>query len=45
MGMELEGSRSFRIDTIDIHEVENGKIARGHHLDDWETAMKQLAAR
>lgn len=42
MGMELDGSRSFRIDTIDIHEVQNGQIVRVHHIEDWATAMKQL---
>lgn len=45
MGMELDGSRSFKIDTIDIHEIENGKIARVHHLEDWATAIKQLSAK
>ena len=44
MGMELDGSRSFRIDTTDIHEVENGQIVRVHHLEDWATAMRQLKA-
>ena len=42
MGMEMDGSKSFKIDTIDIHEVENGQIVRVHHLEDWATAMKQL---
>jgi predicted ester cyclase len=42
MGLELDGARSFKIDTIDIHEIENGKIIRVHHLEDWATAIKQL---
>ncbi|MBL8720641.1 MAG: ester cyclase [Myxococcales bacterium] len=42
MGLELDGSKSFRIDTIDIHEIENGKIVRVHHLEDWATAIRQL---
>ncbi len=42
MGMELDGSKSFRIDTIDIHELEGGRIARVHHLEDWATAIRQL---
>ncbi|MFO0591557.1 MAG: ester cyclase [Polyangiaceae bacterium] len=42
MGLELDGTRSFKIDTIDIHELENGKIARVHHLEDWATAIRQL---
>lgn len=44
MGMELDGSKSFRIDTIDIHELEGGQIIRVHHLEDWATAIKQLSA-
>lgn len=42
MGLELDGSKSFRIDTIDIHEIEGGQIVRVHHLEDWATAMRQL---
>lgn len=45
MGLELDGSRSFRIDTIDIHQIENGKIARVHHLEDWATAIRQLSGK
>lgn len=45
MGMELDGSRSFKIDTIDIHEIKDGQIVRVHHLEDWATAMKQLAGK
>lgn len=42
MGMPLDGSKSFRMMTIDIHTVENGRIRRVHHLEDWMAAMKQL---
>jgi predicted ester cyclase len=45
MGLQLDGSKSFRIDTIDIHEVEGGQIVRVHHLEDWATAIKQLSAK
>lgn len=44
MGMELDGSKSFKIDTIDIHEIENNQIIRVHHLEDWATAIGQLKA-
>jgi predicted ester cyclase len=44
MGMELDGSKSFKIDTTDIHEIENGQIIRVHHLEDWATGIKQLRA-
>lgn len=42
MGLDCDGSRSFKIDTTDIHEVENGQIVRVHHLEDWATALRQL---
>jgi hypothetical protein len=42
MGIALDGSRSFRIDTIDIHELAHGRIARVHHLEGWAPALKQL---
>ena len=42
MGLPTDGSKSFKIMTIDIHTVENGKIRKVHHLEDWATAMKQL---
>lgn len=45
MGLELDGTKSFKIDTIDIHELENGQIVRVHHLEDWGTAIKQLSAK
>lgn len=44
MGLDLDGSKSFRIDTIDIHEIEGGRIIRVHHLEDWATAIRQLSA-
>lgn len=42
MGLALDGSRSFRIDTIDIHELADGRIARVHHLEGWAPALEQL---
>ena len=42
MGLMLDGSRSFKIDTIDIHTVENDRIVEVHHLEDWATAIRQL---
>ena len=44
MGMSLDGSRSFKIMTIDIHTVENGQLTTVHHLEEWTTALKQLKA-
>jgi predicted ester cyclase len=45
MGLELDGTRTFRIDTIDIHEVRGGRIVRVFHLEDWATAIRQLSGR
>lgn len=45
MGLAVDGSRSFRIDTIDIHEIEGGQVIRVHHLEDWASAIKQLSAK
>ena len=42
MGLPTDGSKSFKMMTIDIHTVEDGKIKRSYHLEDWATAMKQL---
>ena len=42
-GVEPKGN-SFRIMTIDIHTVENGRITQSYHVEDWYRAKRQLAA-
>jgi len=42
MGLNLDGSKSFKIMTIDIHTAEQNQIKQVHHLEDWATAIKQL---
>lgn len=42
MGLSLDGTRSFRIMTIDIHTVVGHRIQRVHHLEEWTTAIRQL---
>lgn len=42
MGLPTDGTKSFKIMTIDIHTIENGQIREVHHLEDWGTAIKQL---
>lgn len=42
MGLNLDGSKSFRIMSIDIHTVENGQIQFVHHVEEWATAIAQL---
>jgi len=41
-GVEPQG-RSFKIMTIDIHTVENGRIVKSYHVEEWFKAMKQLS--
>jgi len=43
-GVDGEG-RSFDILTIDIHELENGKIVRTYHVEDWATGLQQLSGK
>src|SRR5262249_16750177 len=42
VGIALDGSKLFRIDTINIHEPANGRIARVHHLEGCAPALKKL---
>lgn len=44
MGIECDGSKSFCIDTVDIHTLNNGQITHVYHVEDWASAMKQLKA-
>ncbi len=43
-GIDGEG-RSFDIMTIDVHELEDGKIVRSYHVEDWAGALQQLSGR
>jgi len=43
-GVDGEG-RSFDIMAIDIHELEDGKIVRSYHVEDWSTALQQLSGK
>ena len=40
MGLQLDGSRSFRMMTIDIHTVRDGRLCSVHHVEEWATAIK-----
>lgn len=42
MGMNLDGSKSFKTMSIDIHTVVNGQISVIYHLEEWATAIAQL---
>ena len=43
-GVDGEG-RGFDIMTIDIHELEDGRIIRTYHVEDWAGALKQLSGK
>lgn len=43
-GVDGKG-RSFDILTIDIHHVEDGKIAKTYHVEDWAGALQQLSGK
>ncbi len=42
-GVPTDGSKSFETMSIDIHTVENGKIVKVNHIEDWATALKQVS--
>ena len=39
------GGKSFRLMSIDIHTVREGKLVRAYHLEDWMGAARQLSAK
>ncbi len=39
------GGKSFKIMTIDIHTVKDGKLVEAHHVEDWAGAIRQLSAK
>jgi ketosteroid isomerase-like protein len=43
LGVEPSG-KSFEIMSIDIHTVENGKIVKSYHVEEWLSAKYQLQA-
>jgi predicted ester cyclase len=43
MGAPAAGG-SFRIMSIDVHTVRDGKIIRSYHVEDWMGAVRQLTA-
>lgn len=42
MGLPTDGTKSFKIMTIDIHTVKNGQVVEVYHVEDWAGAMRQL---
>lgn len=42
-GVPTDGSKSFNVQTIDIHTIEDGKFVRSFHTEDWATAIQQVS--
>jgi predicted ester cyclase len=43
-GVPVSG-KSFKIMTIDIHTIKDGKAITAHHVEDWASALRQLSAK
>ena len=39
----IEAKAGFKIMSIDIHTVKDGRIVRSYHVEDWARAMHQIA--
>jgi predicted ester cyclase len=37
--------KSFKIMTLDIHTIKDGKAIAAHHVEDWAGALRQLSAK
>ena len=37
--------KSFRVMSIDVHTIRDGKMARSYHVEDWAGAVRQLSAK
>jgi predicted ester cyclase len=44
MGAAHSG-KSFRLMSIDVHTLDNGKMVRSYHIEDWIGAVRQLTAK
>jgi predicted ester cyclase len=44
LGVEPTG-KGFEIRSIDMHTVENGKIVRFYHVEEWLQAIGQVSAQ
>jgi len=40
-----QGIGSFKVMSIDIHTIEDGRIARSYHVEDWFRAVRQLTGQ
>jgi predicted ester cyclase len=42
LGLETDGTRSFKIMAINTHTVSGDRIVKMHHGEDWGAAIRQL---
>lgn len=45
MGSPLAGGKPFKIMSIDIHVIKDGKISHTYHVEDWMNAIQQVASK
>lgn len=43
-GVDGKG-KSFTLMSIDIHTIENGKVSKTYHVEDWAGALRQLKGK
>ena len=43
-GVPTDGNKSFDVQTIDIHTIEDGKLVSAYHCEDWARAIQQVSA-
>lgn len=44
MGAATNG-KSFKIMSLDVHTIRDGKIVRTYHVEDWQGAFRQMAQK
>jgi len=40
-----DGGKAFRVMSIDVHTIKDGKMIRSYHVEDWIGATRQLSAQ
>lgn len=39
---QVESGKKFKMMTIDMHTIKDGKVVKTYHIEDWRTAFKQI---
>jgi len=45
MGVPVVKGKSFRIMSIDVHTIKDGKVVKTYHVENWVGAIKQLSPK